>query len=533
MKRSMATKIVSLLLALMMIANLTACGGENSETTTESETEVGTSSNQTQEEVSTEAPKTWTDDDEAEITIMMAGTQTPEDDNIVIQALEEATGTKINIIYVSSGGYAEKLNARIADNDLPDLFWVSTLSLASELKEAGMIADMEDVLNAVAPNYIEETKELLHKPAVNEDGAYLLMNSSQDYGVNVCIRTDWLKNLGLNMPTNLDEFADVMHAFTYDDPDQDGVDDTFGYSFNLNSLNGDGRNGQNLFGAFGIPKGQNIELEDGTVTTWTKHPRFLEAVRYIKGLIEDGVCEPDYVSIPQLNMFEKLWTGTSGCLEWECVGPTNNWMPGRYVEQDPLPEFGFAVLEGPYGDCGTSAAVASVTEGWLVSADCENMEGVARIANYLMSEEGSNLLILGVEGVMYEWVDKENGEVKYLEPYNDSATHRAAGGFCYVKLFKSKNNAEVRTLNKQTQGGVELAWSLGIDYVINTEVSTVYTEYGADMSQILKEMFAELLITEDDKLEEVYNDYIAQWEEAGGSDWEKEVTGFWQDAKNK
>lgn len=528
MKRKMATKVLSWLLAATMAVGLTACGSPGTETTEADKTTAAAAEGTTAGAAETEPQKTWTDDDSEEITILMYGDNTPDDENIVLDALEAATGTKIKMIYVSSSDYETKLNTMIGGGDVPDIFWASGLSFAQELKDAGLIADMTDVLNAVAPNVIEKTKDVIHNPSVNNDGIYMVMNTKLSWGVNVNIRADWLENLGLEMPTNLEEFADVMHAFTYDDPDGDGIDDTFGYSFSLATMVGTGRTGQNLFGAFGIAKGRSMEMEDGTVTSWIKHPNFLEAVKYIKRLVDDGVCEPDYVSIPNTNMFEKVWNGTSGCIEWECVGPTNNWMPGRYVEQDPLPTFDFAVLEGPYGDYGTSASHVNCTSGWVFSADCKNLEGAARIANYCISEEGSDLVVLGVEDVMYKWVDKEAGVVEYLAPYNDDATHRAAGGFCYINLFQPKNFATFRTLNAQTRDGVELAWSIGIDYVDLMEVSEVYSECGADMDQIIDEMFAELLTTDEDKMQAVYDDYIAQWEAAGGSDWEEEVTELWK-----
>lgn len=158
-----------------------------------------------------------------------------------------------------------------------------------------------------------------------------------EYTANVNLRSDWLENLGLEEPVDLESYRNVLHAFTYDDPDGDGQDDTYGLTFRLDNLTTASEKAfQNIFGAYGIPKGREIELEDGTVTTWVKHPRFLEAISYIRTLINDGVVEPDYVAIPQMDMFGKLWTGVAGCLEWECVGPTNNWMPSRYTE-DPVP----------------------------------------------------------------------------------------------------------------------------------------------------------------------------------------------------
>ena len=43
------------------------------------------------------------------------------------------------------------------------------------------------------------------------------------------IRQDWLDNLGLDMPETFEEFKEVMRAFTEDDPDGNGVDDTYGF----------------------------------------------------------------------------------------------------------------------------------------------------------------------------------------------------------------------------------------------------------------------------------------------------------------
>lgn len=472
--------------------------------------------------------KTWTDDDSAEITILASGDNTPNEDNLVLQELEKRTNTKIKMIYVSTADLETKRNTMIAGGDIPDIFALTFLSDVVSLKEAGLLADMTDVLNSVAPNVLEETKDVLDKISVNQDGIYLVPNAEVDYSTNINIRTDWLENLGLEMPTDLESFAEVMHAFTYDDPDGDGVDNTFGYSFNLDTLTNYNRCGSNIFGAFGIAKGRTMEMEDGTVTTWVKHPKFLDAVKYIKGLIDDGVCEPDYVTIPNMSMFEKLWTGTSGCLEWECVGPTNNWMPGRYTE-DPAPTFGFTVLSGPDGESGTSANYQKATSGWVFSSSCKNLEGAARIANYLMTEEGSNLLYLGVEDVMYNWVDKEAGTVEHIGEYADDATNRANGAFCYWKMFTPKNNTEIRTLNEQTQEGVQFAADHTIDWAYVTSPSEVYTECGADMDQLIKEMVAELLMTDEAEMQEVYDEYISEWEAIGGTEWEAEMTQLWKE----
>ncbi len=55
-------------------------------------------------------------------------------------------------------------------------------------------------------------------------------------------KEDWLRAVELDAPATVDEFYEVMHAFTYRDPDGNGMDDTYGYygpynfKFSLNDL---------------------------------------------------------------------------------------------------------------------------------------------------------------------------------------------------------------------------------------------------------------------------------------------------------
>lgn len=465
------TKVLSVLLAAMLVVGMVGCGSEgkqeSSDETTKESVSAESKETESKEEAIEEVAK-WTNDYSEELTILIAGDTIPNEDNLVLKKLEEETGLKLNIQHISGSDYDTKINALISAGDTPDL-WKVGLQRAEELKEAGIIADMTDVLNAVAPNVINETKDVINQPSVNKDGIYMVMNMFRGYSTNVNIRTDWLDNLGLEMPTDLDSYAKVLHAFTYDDPDQNGVDDTFGLSFTMGEFQGANQAFSNVFGAYGIAKGRPMMI-DGTVTTWVKHPKFLEAMKYIKGLIDDGVCEPDYLTIPTLSSFERLWNGQSGVMEFQCVGPTNNWWPGRYTE-DPAPTFDFAILKGPDGEHGTAANYYDTTSGWVFSAESKNLEGLAKLANYLMTEEASVLTFLGIEGEMFNWIDKENGSYEYIGENTDSATQRQNGGFVYNSLFMPTKHAEVSTLNALTQRGLQLAYDNEIEWVNVSETT--------------------------------------------------------------
>ncbi len=501
--------LVILLAMLLLTATITSCSGDApADTTTPDDTQ------------STPADVAEPEDQETPtVSILLQGDNTPAEDNLVLQKLGEETNTIIDMTYVPGADFAVKVNTLAAGDDLTDIF-PSDINQAQEFKEAGMIADVSAFLDG-APNLMDNVGDLLEDSPVNTDGTYLIVNPILPWADQLAIRTDWLTNLGMEMPTNLDELYDTFYAFTYEDPDGNGENDTFGLCANTSP-----RTFSTIFGAYGIPQSNNIILDDGTVTTWVKHPNFLDAMEYNRTLLADGLIEPDWATIPTIDMFGKLWDGTAGALEWESVGTTNNWMPSRYTE-DPVPTFDFPIIEGADGTAGVAEKFAAVMSGYVFSADAD-IEAGMRVADYCSTPEGADLLYLGVEDVMYQWVDKEAGTFEYLGDYVDSAVHRAEGGFCYWALFAPTNNTQFRTLNTQTREAVQEAWDNSLDNTANViAVLDTRTEYGADMDQIIAEMYAELLITNDD-LQSVYDTYMERWQDAGGTEWEAELNEAWE-----
>lgn len=516
-------KIVALLMAVTMVGTLIACGQQPTQDVdkdTSSTQEISSEESvETTEDKETEEKITWTNDNDAEISFLVGSDAAVDTDNLVLQEVEKQTNTKIEMIHTPFSERDAKRNALITAGDVPDIFWVGDIATAKEMKEEGLLADLTDVINAVYPEFFEEYGDEVKKVPINDDGIYMIPNFSAGYPTALTIRADWLENLGLDMPTDLESFAEVMHAFTYDDPDGNGVDDTYGLNAGL--VQGYA-NFNTIFGAYGIAADKPLLLEDGTVTTWVKHENFLDAVKYIKGLFDDGVITPDYLTIPAMSEWEYLWTGKAGALDMLASAVTGNWV-GRFTE-DPKPVFDYVVL----GDGGTPAVYPSYTSGTVVSADCENLEGVVRIIKYFQSLEGNHTLNLGVEGVMFQWVDKEAGTYERLGQYTDDTMHRQQGGHIMYDLLTGHEISEANVLPVKAREVHKLAVENAVDWPYILENSEVAAEYGGDMNQTVKEMWVELLQADVDDLQAIYDEYIANWEEIGGSEWEAEVTELWK-----
>lgn len=463
------------------------------------------------------------DNTPTKIVWMMYGDNTPTEKNSVLNAINKKFNVDLSIIYVPEKDYSNKLNTLIAAHTLPDIFWVNGNVLdTTQLRDAGLVRKLDDLLPSYGQNILREVGTELKKTPVNQkDGIYAIIPGSLNYTSNLSIRTDWLANLNLSMPTDLDSFHEVLKAFTYGDPDKDGKDDTVGYVGTMASM----RTFETIFGAYGICVDKPYLMDDGTVTTWMKAPQYLSAIKYLRTLYQEGLMDPDFATIPLMSSFEKLWTGKTGAFDFQDVGTTNNWMPGRYTEK-PVPTFGFTVLTGPEGKSGAIKQYPRYAWQHLISSNCKHPEVALALIDYMYSEEGDELTYLGIEGKHYKWIDKENGKYELLGEYKDPMVGRADGVFVYNKMLPLLNT-EVRTMNKQTQDGQTYAREHSLAYPFIIKQLEANKKYGSALSDITKEAFAQLIVSTGD-IEKEYQAFVERWNNEGGLAYEKEATATYK-----
>jgi multiple sugar transport system substrate-binding protein len=138
------------------------------------------------------------------------------------QIYEQKTGQKIEL-YGEVTGFEQKLIQAAAAKNLPDAIIQDTESMG-QLVTWGMVQEV----NPDALSNKDEILEVAWTAAKAVDGKYYAIPTSTQ-AFNLYIRKDWRDNLGLENPTTWDEVVEVTKAFTFDDPDGNGADDTFGY----------------------------------------------------------------------------------------------------------------------------------------------------------------------------------------------------------------------------------------------------------------------------------------------------------------
>lgn len=220
-----------------------------------------------------------------------------------------------------SENFTQQLALAIASGDIPDLILMEYRTYVEYAKE-GLFAD----LTGLVDNY----PELMEYVNTGDQGEVCWNRMKVDgaiYGVptrsvnttmlTTAIRQDWLDNLNLQVPTTIDELTEVLRAFTEDDPDQNGLNDTYGLStygmhniYSMSYLS-------TIFGAFGATPGQEYLLnDDGTVTTNVISDEYKAAVSYLHDIYAAGYMDPEVFTNSNSQAYEKFATGKMGF--WPC-----------------------------------------------------------------------------------------------------------------------------------------------------------------------------------------------------------------------
>lgn len=436
----MKKRITALFLSLALAATMfTGCGNNNVEETKGS---TQATAEQTKAEDTTEAVESTGAVEAEGIPVdYFAGTEltivakkhnydTGESwgDKPAMKAAEEATGIKINWIMIDSG-QSERVNAMLA-GDMPDAFIGNMISATTIGANMDLFYDLseEGLLETYAPDALEDIMsldgglDLITWP----DGSIrsLITNDASNYnndaeGIMV-INKAWLDKVGMDVPTTADEFYAVLCAFRDNDMDGDG-DPTNEIPFNVTqkfwaSKILQGANSWGIAGYTNSSKSHYFQLKDGKVTSTVDTDEFRAFLEYYHMLVDEGLLNIDCFSETNDQRSAKLLSGTVGCFwSWtpEDVGDLD--LAKEYVVVPP-----FQALEDVEPvKTGTRDKETFYNNGFVVSADCENVEALLHWWNYLSSSTEMKYFVkFGEQGEA--WDIDANGNVYLKTP--DSIT---------------------------------------------------------------------------------------------------------------
>lgn len=271
---------------------------------------------------------------------------------------------------------------------------------------------------------------------------------TMDYMVS--INQTWLTECGLEQPTNIDEFYNMLVTFK-----EKMCAGKAGYYPLIGggpaSLCGDVANWIiNMYIYFNDASWFNLSEDGTTLTTPFTDPLYREALQFLNKLYKEGLMQYELDNsemknlinpadgIPRVGMF---------------VGhPTLNYL------SDDVSIDHFVALENYWGYAVRTEDLNNLSSG--ITTDCENPDLAFELLMLACSEEGSYRLRYGELGEDWDWADE--GATSYL------------GVDCDIKVMSS-------TLSTSTQNK---SWINGPGILINAENEAVqYTDEGGWISK--------------------------------------------------
>ena len=179
------------------------------------------------------------------------------------------------------GSYDEKVFAALATGTLPQVLYLKNAASLSYFRDeirSGLFWEIGPYLDGY-PNLKRLKPEVLRNTAI--DGKlYSLYQERALARSGIIYRKDWADRLGLPAPETLDDLYEMLKGFTYDDPDNNGIDDTIGLT-DRNDL---------IYGAF-----KTISSYYGTPNHWGWHndslqpefvfPQYMETMKFFRSCI--------------------------------------------------------------------------------------------------------------------------------------------------------------------------------------------------------------------------------------------------------
>jgi putative aldouronate transport system substrate-binding protein len=343
------------------------------------------------------------------------------------------------------------------------------------------------------------------------------------------IRTDWLDNLGLDAPTNLDEFVEVMKAFTFNDPDGNGEDDTFGM---MMSAVHDGYLDQQIAGAFGLGGGGNsiVINEEGEWVPKTTSDRYKEYLGFLNQLWEAGVVYPD-ISLDNKQFQAYFTDGTVGYMADTWTWVLRYYRPTGWFAAtlDRNPDARVEIMDAfREPELAFYSRGASHWRYMMVTKDVSDAKA-ARIFEILDTQltdmELHNTIWDGIEGVHHTMSD--DGRRIPSPDWASADVYPLVGGKFMINNSRISQEMLTASFGSVVQDllAFQATWNRTLTPVDSGFESRVLADIGADLLTIESEYKWNVIIG-DKNLANDWDVYIDAWRRAGGDDFVAEYEAY-------
>lgn len=346
------------------------------------------------------------DDDLSIEAIKYTWADPPAKDGEGLEMINEKLGVDYSIQFVPESDYNEKLTATMAGGDIPDM--VATRSQGPtklnffKWAKQGAFLPLDDYIDDL--EYKDYIPEHVWKSNTVDGHVYGIPTYYQQYTLTPIIRKDWLDNLGLDVPTSYEELKEVALAFTNDDPNGNGKDDTYGMVL------GEGINPSYAFGPYWGSTWYHQD-DDGNYMPGLISDGRKEVVEFLHDLYDEGAVTQDFALLNHSDAEKEFYSGKGGIFYGSSYGMSDSNMESL-VEIDPDAEVvAIPPFEAPDGSEGYPFEIGYLGNVAISAENEGNTEKIEKMLEILdMGKEFVPWDERNPDNEFYDWLRGHEGE---------------------------------------------------------------------------------------------------------------------------
>ena len=510
MKRKSLTKVFALSLASVMALSMAACGNNNSSSSSSSSaaasSEAGSSAAASSEEAKAETPA-----ERQTLTVMTidfnaGASNTGDYAEQIIQTIDDYCNVDLQIEWILSDVTEEKTSLAMSNPSTMPMIMTWSGAITGNVvnyAKAGAFVDLNDYIwdSEKYPNLSQMNKNVAETLSV--DGKLIAIPRTRDIGrYGLSYRQDWAEKLGIEEPKTVEDVYNMLYAFTYDDPDGNGKNDTYGME--MTSYTGPFDIVQTWFGV-----GNGWIEQDGQLIPVHQQAEYKEALDWLRKVYQDGLMPADWAVRTTDTWSNGCKTGESGVYIdvmdggrriWDYFNAEATFTPS-VVNPDEAASMN---LLGAIN--GKTLATSGYNGYFTLSAStCDTPEKIEAALNFLDKLNDNDMRLLteyGIEGVNYE-VD-ENGYMVKLDKDDTALTNNYAGlnqMLAYIPRYTPTPSVETNERSaRQNEVYVEneacAVFNPALSYLAN---SATYSDVGATLDEIIKQARTQYICGEIDE----------------------------------
>ncbi|GBG06874.1 ABC transporter substrate-binding protein [Paenibacillus agaridevorans] len=432
--------------------------------------------------------------------------------------------------------YIQRLNTRIASNDLPDAF-VPWQGIEGTLIEQGALADLTDYLPKYAPHIWNAIPEDIWNVVRTSDPTgkgriYYLprVELYQSYGA--FIRQDWLDRVGKKVPTTKAEFEDVLQAFLDQDANGNGDPNDeipiSGREF--------GRWMDVLFGMYGVAMWEGFPMWDiyeGEITYSGVTSNMRDAIVNLRDMYAKKLLDNETFLNSAADWSAKMNSDRMGAwfhINKNTTGPLDQLKeinPEAHLVALPVPK-----VDG-YEGFVTHKRI-NRPEFVIANKGEETVINVLKILDWIHDPANREENIYGVEGVDHEVV---NGEKVLLPPDFEGNSAKIVGNFVFdldsllvqLELESKGVDAETVKIIEQRNQIVKDNQAYSKSIAGDGLTASVYEGYADIQNHTSYQEVMTKIIIGDYPIEK-FDSFVEEWYKSGGEEVTKRVREWYAQA---